>query len=122
MSKSSKELASELRKGSVSAGSDASSPDGKTKAKETEKTRKKGTMTPMMISGASPSVSQGSGQTRPLPSVAGVQFDSYEKIWTSKALSKDPHPILVSWPEDDLIVEEQKRKLRTAKPYLPVRA
>lgn len=119
MSKSSKELASELRKGSVSAGSDASSPDGKTKAKETEKTRKKGTMTPMMISGASPSVSQGSGQTRPLPSVAGVQFDSYEKIWTSKALSKDPHPILVSWPEDDLIVEEQKRKLRTAKPYLP---
>jgi hypothetical protein len=119
MSKSSKEINAELRKASISAGTDSPPPDPKAKAKEIEKARKKSTMTPVMISGASPSVSAGSGQTKPLPSIAGVQFDAYEKSFTAKSLSKDPHQILVTWPQDDIVVEDQKRKMRTAKPYLP---
>ena len=122
MSKSSKEINAELRKASISAGTDSPPPDPKAKAKEIEKARKKSTMIPVMISGASPSVSAGSGQTKPLPSIAGVQFDAYEKSFTAKSLSKDPHQILVTWPQDDIVVEDQKRKMRTAKPYLPVRA
>jgi hypothetical protein len=100
----------------------ASSLEAKSKAKEAEKMRKKGTSSPVQISTASPSLSQGSGQTKPLPSQAGIQFESYEKSFTAKALSKDSQPHLVTWPKDDILVEDQKRKLRTSKPTLPVRA
>lgn len=86
-----------------------------------EKTRRKGTISPVMISSASPSLSQGSGQTKPLPTHAGIQYDSYEKSFAARTLAKDPLPSLVTWPQDSVLVEEQKRKLRTSKPALPVR-
>lgn len=115
-----KEVPKDVRKASVTAGSDVSSSPDK-KLKEAEKTRKKGNVTPVIISGTSMPLAQGSGQTRPLPAHAGIQFESYEKTFTAKTVSRDPLPALVTWPHDDIVVEEQKRKLRTSKPTLPVR-
>lgn len=94
---------------------------GQSESFSSEKSRRKGTISPVMISSASPSISQGSGQTRPLPSHAGIQYDQYEKSFAAKSLAKDPLPTLVTWPQDSVLIEEQKRKLRTSKPSLPVR-
>ena len=119
--KTSKESHKDLRKGSVALGGADSPPPEKSKSKDSNKSHKKGTITPVIISGASTALMQGSGQTRPLPAHAGIQFDSFEKTFTSKTVSRDPLPALVTWPQDDIVVEEQKRKLRTSKPTLPVR-
>lgn len=119
--KAGKESHKDLRKGSVAVGGTESPSPEKSKSKDADKSRKKGTITPVIISGASTAVMQGSGQTRPLPAHAGIQFDSFEKTFTAKTVSRDPIPSLVTWPQDDIVVEEQKRKLRTSKPTLPVR-
>ena len=122
-SKTSRDIQKEARKSSSSAVIDLSAtpPDSKQKSKETEKARRKGTASPMVVSAVALSPFQGSGQVRPLPSHHGIQFDTFEKSFALAAASKDALPSLITFPSDDVIVEDVKRKLRTAKAPLPVR-
>lgn len=49
-----------------------------------------------------------------------LSFDQYEKHFRSKALKKDSLPDLVTFPSDDVKVEEEKRKRRTIEAVVPV--
>lgn len=49
-----------------------------------------------------------------------LSFDQYEKLFRGKSLKKDALPELVTFPSDDLKVEEEKRKRRTVEPVVPV--
>jgi hypothetical protein len=49
-----------------------------------------------------------------------LSFDQYEKLFRSKALKKDSLPDLVTFPTDDVKVEEEKRKRRTVEAVIPV--
>lgn len=53
-------------------------------------------------------------------STLDIQFGHFEKLFHSNQNSKNSDDVLIAWPKNDVIVEEQPRKTRTGSPVLPV--